>query len=283
MFYGTAIKYQGQFVLPVLCAWLVWVQRPVWPVWKKLMVVGATYGALMMAVTGVNKMLVPQSNESHSWQFVKFFDLTGISLSLNEPLYPSFITQRPQFDFEKIKQIFQPYAVDPLVFGEDPILIKGADDAQRQEVWNLWRDQVLAHPFLYLKTRLHLWMYNMTGKPFMGADSVRSTPVLNQWYEKVAFLEDTWVGSVVSWTMNLFRFVWMLPLFLLYGVLGWRYRKDLPSAQALWFTVLTALSLMVVLIPFSMAATPRYVYFSMVLFYMSHPLAWMTWKGRQGL
>src|SRR3989338_4524940 len=93
------------------------------------------------------------SEPSHSWQYVKMYDIAGVSLQLNQDLFPEFIKRKNHYSFEKVRNLYNPRRVDDMAFNADSPLIKSELAAEREILWNTWWQTITTHPLLYLQHR----------------------------------------------------------------------------------------------------------------------------------
>jgi len=278
--YGTAVKFQAQYVLIFFAIGVGYCINN-----YKLSGATAFYGVLIniiiiIFIANVNAALVPQAREAHSWQLVKLYDLSAISLELHKPMYPDFILQQPNFDFERVKQLFEPREVDPLVFPTNSVLKPGKDLAQREELWNYWYKTIKQHPWLYLKIRLRLFSYNLTTSPSDRSDPVKflSTTALKPILEHSVVTDLINAGfSIVKIAL---RFVWLLPFLFLYCYLAVTRINTNPTAAPLLMFSATSITLLLVLLFCSMAGTARYVFLCTCLIHASHGFAHNTWHKK---
>lgn len=275
--YGTAVKFQAQYVLIFFAMGVGYCVNN-----YKLSRLAVIYGLLiniiiMAAITITNATLVPQTREAHSWQLVKLYDLSSISLMLNKPLYPDFILQQPNFEFTRVHQEFEPREIDPLVFPTNSVLKPGKTAEQRKELWDYWFKTVKQHPWLYLKTRLRLFSYNLTTSPSDRSDPLHflSTTALK------SILEHAFVTKLINTAFSIIkialRFIWLLPLLFVYSFIAVAGINRKPAAAPLLMFSVTSIMLLLVLLFCSMAGTARYVFLCTCLVHASHGFAYFAW------
>ncbi len=278
--YGTAVKFQAQYVLIFFTVGIGYCIGN-----YKLSWLAVFYGiiinlAIMFFINTTNAVLVPQSNESHSWQLVKLYDLSAISLELNKPMYPDFILRQPNFEFKRVQQLFEPREVDSLVFPTNSVLKPGNTHQQREELSNFWYKTIKQHPLIYLKIRLRLFSYNLTTSP-----SDRSNPVMFLSTTTLkSILEYHFFNNLINTSFNLIkvalRFIWLLPLLLFYCYIGIININKKPDAAPLLIFSLTCVTLLLVLLFCSMAGTARYVFLCTCLIHASHGFAYNAWHKK---
>ncbi|WP_156956726.1 hypothetical protein [Candidatus Odyssella acanthamoebae] len=268
LIYGTAVKYQAQFILPILSIWFGWLLVKSRPPLQRLTVSIFTTLAVYASVVGINAVLVPKAQQSNSWQYVKLFDLAAISKSMDQDLILD-INKTPHFSFEKLKNQFQENVVDPYVFPADAILKKNTDPLEQQQLWDHWFSVVRCHPFYYLK---HRWM-NFSHCLIDRVGYTHVDRLLPQIIDP-----ETKAFSIVKGIIDLMGYAFVSQfLVILLGVIYfvasvvyWRRSKLAPIIFC--FTSM-ALLFIGILLFMSMAGTPRYTYFSLVMIHGCHLFA----------
>lgn len=280
LFYGTAVKFQAKYILIFFTTCMAYCICNYKLTVRVLFVGVLIYILIFAGIYNANAKLVPKSHESHSWQFVKLYDLSAMSIALNEELYPSFIKQQPNYDFARIKKLFSPSEIDPLVFYANPVLSGGTDAAQRRELQKYWLNTVTQHPFVYLKVRFKLLTYDLITAPSERSNPVnflRSTALKN-------LLDYPWIEKLINGAYSAFKFGlcfgWWLPILFLYLYIGIIKIKTHKAAIPLLTFSLSSVALLIVLLFFSMAGTVRYVFLCTCLLHISHGLAYWSWFKR---
>ncbi len=276
LLYGTAVKFQAKYLLlffTIAVAYCSSYKLDYKTILRGLII----YLLTMLIIWCINIKLVPNSQKSYSWQLVKLYDLSSISLILDKPLYPEFILQDPSFDFTKVKQLYDPQKVDDLTFAPNPVLRSGANATEREQLLKYWQKTVIDNPGLYLKIRLRLWSHNLTSVP-------------SEYNDPANFLKRTALKPIVDipgidnlinhtyrLSMNLFMFLWIFPLQILYCVLSIRYFKQSLWAPPLALFAFSSFAMLVALLFFSMAGVARYVLFCTCAIHASLGFAYFTW------
>jgi hypothetical protein len=228
----------------------------------------------------VNNALVPPKQDDHSWQFVKLFDLTAISIKNNESYIPK-ANQGPSYSFENMKKTFlanpQFYYVDDLVFSPNPVLIKGKTEEERQALWDQWARSVVKHPVDYILHRMRSLEPTIGGTPQF--DLVKNA--LNAFLAPgtVSYKISYYVAGFVS-----FLLVAALPTFLLglfYLFISLKYLQRNKEAFPLLMILLVAYGMPAILFSFSMAGKARYVIVSLCLIHSTHYMAWRCFQNKE--
>ncbi|MBM3610872.1 MAG: hypothetical protein FJX18_05050 [Alphaproteobacteria bacterium] len=268
LIYGIGVKYQAQFCAPVLLIWmgLLW-QRDQSKVraWAQVFLIAlVVYGG----AKGIHKTLVPESRTSHSWEWVKLFDLASISISTNHDLIPNCNKTRT-YTFEKLKERFEYNRVDPYIYSDDNIFQHAPSEEFRNHLWNTWAKEVLKHPLSYLIHRTRNICY-----AFLSRLSFDKLQLFIEKTFHISFAEHP-IIKIIAGTLG---FIFLSQILLLvsacfYFYLGLRYCRKSPFAQVL--LGLNSLGLLMIGLIFflSMAGTPRYTYIMPLMVQASHIFA----------
>lgn len=288
LFYGTAVKFQGQYVLWLMLMWFFSVQ---FGFRGKIKILAATVVAalaLVMTINGVNNFFVPEKQKSHAWQFVKIYDIAAVSTHTHQNLFPDFIKNQPQFDINLVYERYNPVSVDDMVFLDRPIL-KGKNAQEREILWDTWWSVVTNYPQYYLLHRGRVFSnyfkqayfrYNFgesNASSYVENLLVKYKLQDNQFIKFFVpfFSENLWWFIVFSTS-----FFIISPLLLLYFVFGISLSRRSRLGLPLIFMMGLGLNLLAVLFFFSMAATLRYVYIVSCFIHFSHPLVYYCWRKR---
>lgn len=283
LFYGTSVKFQAQYLSPLFLGWYVWQQFLSYKSCsfiKKstafLVILALFYTSLNL----VNTALVPPQRDDHSWQFVKLFDLTALSLKNNKSYIPK-ANQGPSYSFENMKRTFlgnaQVYYIDDLVFSFSPVLIKGTTEDDRQILWNQWAKTVTSHPVDYIIHRLRTLAPVIGGTPqFDLVEKALNTSLIPG---TTSYKISYYIARLVS-----FLLVAALPTFLLgffYLFISIRSLRETKEAFPLLMILLVAYGMPAILFSFSMAGTARYIIVSLCLIHSTHYMAWQCYKRKE--
>jgi hypothetical protein len=268
LIYGTGVKYQARFVLPVLTIWMGCLLKRDSGYLSKL-VYGIIAGIFVYVSTyAISETVVSKQGKDNAWQYVKLFDLAAISISIDQDLIPD-ANKTSVYTFDDIKSKFQQNAIDPYIYTKYPILRKGATYQEQEALWEVWFSAVKTHPVLYLKHRIYTFSYCLLGRSnFTYVDKL----------VKYYFVEGTRDYEIVSKIASVLGYIFLpqlifffLSAFYLYFALSNWSKTDL--AKILFAFNFMALLLAFVVIFMSMAGTPRYTFFSIVMINASHVFA----------
>jgi hypothetical protein len=280
LFYGIAVKFQAQYCAPIIVMWIayIWNNRKFNLItWVSGLVLNLIFFVLL---NSFNSHFVAETQKSHSWQFVKIYDLAAISYEMDQPLFPPF-TKTSHFNMQELREKFNSQRVDDLAFGEDAILQIGQNAEQRQELWNYWFQTILKHPFSYLKHRSYNLAYVLLSVP-IGHIKKLSTILESKTNLNPKHFELTRKIFMIIYRIFATILIAHLPIILLgifYILLAIRALPYHKAAVPLLFINLISLDMVIMLFFFSMAGTPRYTYISICLTHASHALAFLCWKA----
>jgi len=273
LFYGTAVKFQAMFILPLLTLWM---GLTLALTYKRGLLVGlGLFASLYASISFFNAHV---STPSNSWQWVKLYDLAGISIRKNQNYFPSFVTDYPGFSTERLHQFYNPRRVDDYVYRPDPVLIKGATPQQAKEVWHYWFETVLRHPVAYLHHRGAVCWEQICLSSIKSPQEIKGKEIMSPSLLRVSTLLDHY--NLIPFAKLFTSFAPYLPFQILYLCLGLYYRRS-PLGRTLLFLNGIGLGLLATLFFFSMAAEARYLYLSLGCVHFSHPFAYALWRSRK--
>jgi len=283
LIYGVGVKYQAQFVLPVMCFWLGLTLTKAKLNFKAILLGVIATIFVLLSVSSFNQLLVPIEKEQHSWQMVKLYDLAGISIRVQKNLFPEFVTSQDHFSMESVKKNYSPERVDELINGwhETGPLTLSSNETERNLLCAMWANAVIHYPMAYLSHRLSLWFNMVSKSPIKPLDQLAGFDKIPK---KAKFLLENAGNMIFELIRALSRFSLMLPLLLIYIFWGFSlYRRNSPYGLSLLMMNLSALSLLLCLFVFSMAADLRYIYLSTCFLFFSHPIAIAALLERKSL
>lgn len=276
LFYGTAVKYQAIFVLPVLSVWAAYCLDKYRFSIITLLKSGILYGVLFFTVSIFNSYTV--KTKDHSWQLVKLYDLAGMSLITHADLIPDF-NKNSNFSKVLLEKHYNTTRVDEMVFPSDAILKKGKNEEERDILWNTWFEAVKAHPHAYLSHRWQIMKNQITLPPVKSIRTLKShiEQIPESIQKMVIFLEDIGILRILQALTAFYLYIPFLFLYIFLGLYA-HIRSISPYAFPLMMMNLSGLVLLSVLFMFSMAAEPRYIYLTVCCFHFSHPFFFLSLK-----
>jgi hypothetical protein len=267
LFFGTAVKYQARFCLPVISLWLGVAMLPEYRRWQQLIVAICIWGAIHSSVQNINQYLVPAQKSSYAWQHVKMYDLAAISVATHTDLIPVYAKRQPFYSSERLFKEFSPAYVNPYIFPVDHIFQQLQDPVLLKSLWWHWLQVVVEHPVLYLKHRLRVFSYSLLGG--MGYKYLQPYLPQQPVYNFLAYVGYRLVfAPCVLITLN----------FLYFFIAWYRYTRNNQQvsiskiSMSILYINIMAICLALTMVFFTMAGTPRYLYFSMLFASISHPL-----------
>lgn len=277
LFYGTAVKFQAKFVLPFIILWWVGLQhnKNIYHAVLKTVVVG---GLFALSITSFEGYL--NTKKEHTWQYVKLYDLAGISIDINKNLIPESHIGSAEFSLEKLKETYETDRVDSMVFVGNPTLLKrGADEQERKNLRTVWSESIAHYPLSYLKHRLAIFKHQVSKSMAKTQDEILSYKegVTHSVYQVLDFAEEYGIMDLARLLTSFILYLPVLLFYIFYGAV--QYRKS-PYARPLLMMNLAGGALIVTLFIFSMASDARYIYLTSCLLHFSHPLAYLTWKRK---
>ena len=275
LFYFTSVKYQAQFILPVMLLGFFTVQCKAIPFWQKALKTLIATGLMISSIHFVNSWLVNEkgSGSNHAWQYVKIYDLAGMSIHTNQVLVPEFLLKSSRVTVNDIEKKYD-LAWEPLVVYKDSPLRATDSDEERKTLLSTWRQAVLDHPVAYLKHRGYIWVRGLLlsapGKSFVVEN----------------FSHISWVAWAVKYIhplATLSAYIFLVPFIIFCFILGFRnlhHAQNRPIAQILLWLNTMGIMLVFLLLFFSLAAVPRYIYFSVYMFMLSVPFAALLFQKK---
>ena len=273
LIYGVGVKYQAQFVLPVMGVWLglTLVGRKL--NFKAVSIAAGSTIFVLLSVTIFNKALVPTEKEQHSWQIVKLYDLAGIGIRVEKNLFPEFVTLKDVFSMESVKKLYSPERVDELInamYKSAPLTL-ASNEEERNFLWVTWANAVLSHPVAYLSHRFSLWLNMISKSPIKPINQLKSFDKIPG---TIKVLLNNGGDTFLCLLREFSRFSIIFPFLFIYIFLGGcLYSKGNPYGLPLLMMNIAGMSLLLCLFVFSMAADLRYIYLSTCFLFFSHPLA----------
>lgn len=299
IFYGAAVKFQGQYIAPLVLIGLWHCLDSYRPSVTMIIKIAASCLAFSYALQIFNDYFVPPSRKAHSWQCVKIYDLAAMSVATGQPLFPEFLLQSPDFSMQEINARFNHKRVDDLFMPPSNPLRLGNDEAERNELLAYWQVTVWRNLPLYLHHRFINWWTMVTNMPLQRFETMDFNQFGGlQWFvalQKAAVQKQpiTMSAKAMHYAGKLlngflyglrycFKFVFLIPFMLFYFTLGivcYRRNKKgmsliLINALSIWF--------LGILFFCSMASDMRYAYIAGCMTHASHGIAWQLLRRRKG-
>ncbi len=264
-FYGTCVTYQAVVALPWVCLWIAKLYSPDRS--KKWIGIGLLlFGVFIAGVEAFNRNMSIPSNRS---QHTKLYDLAGISINLNDPIFPEYIKQNKLYDFERVKKLYNPNRVDDLTFPSDSPLSTAASPDQLNTLHNTWIAAIFTHPVAYIKHRWGIFYQQLTVSLLKSVSNIKGettstiTTILN-------LVEKSGIFTVASWFM---AYMMYFLIQLTYVYKGYKRFNEHPKYVSLFFQNIMGVALVLSLFFIAGAAEARYAYLAIAMFYFSHPFS----------
>lgn len=282
LFYGSAVKFQAIYCTPFLLAALCYTYNNFKFNLKTVVLTGVSYAVMLTSLNAFNNYFVPTNKKSGSWKFVKIYDLAGMSMQLNKPLFPEYILTSKNFSFDVVKERFNYERVDDIVFFEDSPIPRVEEEKDRAALLELWRRSVIKHPLAYLKHRYKNWHRILFTKPLEKLDKLDFKQFEGMgWFVKIQNKNKT-LAKLIFFVLNfiryIFSFIFVFIFMLTYIVIGFINRRY-PAGTILLLINCCAFTLVIALYFFSMASLLRYVYMPVCLVHASHALVYYCIKN----
>lgn len=285
LFYGTAVKFQAQYVAPALLLGIWYIIDDFQFRLNTIILILISYLFLILGISQFNSFFV--SKQNHAWKFVKIYDLAGMSLTLNKPLFPDYILKYKTFSMGAIKEKFNYERVDDIVFFDDSPIPRVETKQERDTLLHAWYTAVWNHPLTYVKHRYKNWSRILHAKPLEKLDSLDFKQLgLTKFsiFQRALENDSSWMYYLSILIFGLLRIIRYLLSFsivlmfmLMYIILALLKRNE-PEALPLLVMNGAALLLVLSLFPFCMASSLRYVYAAICWVHASHPLAYRLCK-----
>jgi hypothetical protein len=279
LLYGTAIKFQAQYLAIITLFWFALIFNNYKINYKIFLKFIAIIFIFYYVLISINNYLVPKKSKSEAWQFVKMYDIAAISIAINKDLLPDFI-KLPEYSEKEMQTRFHYKSVDPLVFGDSkigqkPILHKTYDEIQLKELINIWRNAVLSHPLCYLKHRMFNLGYSLFSR--VGFGHIVDSAIFHKFFPEGTLTYNI-VGVLGYIFLASFIPVLLAFIYLILAIYCLCRSINIEYAMPLLFFNSIAVSMVMIIFFFSMAGTPRYVYISVCMLHASHLFAYECFK-----
>lgn len=297
LFYGTGAKFQAMYILPVILLGFCYIQNNNKLNIKTILLTMVSSGIFFYSLKLFNNYFVPEERKNHMWQLVKLYDLAAISLDTKKLLLPDFVLNNPKFSVPNLQKTFNYELANTLVSGQDAPLIVGANKEQRKLILDTWWAVILKEPGSYFKHRFTLWFTMLNNYPIKKLDTLDFSQYAGlKWFvklQKPLTSNSSWpehiffiLGKIIHAVLWLIRFplktIFVVPILLIYFLLGiYTMRLNKPYAMPLIMLSGAGILLLIILIPFSMASTIRYVFFTICAFHACHGFAYTCLTSRK--
>lgn len=272
LIYGTSVKYQAQFILPIILLWFFMVETRFCLKRSLLGMIPAVVAVLGLIMVLERAVIDEKTGTQNFGQHKMIYDLAGISLFSGQIVVPQMLHKRALTlaDLEKKYTL----AWEPLVVESDSPLRAAQTETELKLLRSAWLKEMRTRPAAYLRHRLHIWTRGI----LLGVPG-------QKWVDQ-RLGKNNFVSTHLVPLGTLMRYVFLLPfqiLFFVLGIWGLRRQRPRPYAQSLLFLSAMGVTLLGVLFFFSLAAVPRYIYFTNFMSMLSVPFAghlYFLWKNK---
>ncbi len=272
-FYGTCATYQGALALPWLCLWLAKFYSS--DKSKNWIFAGLIlFCVIILGVVGFNKTMATHSNRG---EHHKLYDLAGISIQLNEPVFPDYVKQAPNYNFEKIKKLYNFDRLDDLIYTNNSPLSVTENPDNLDALDSFWLKAIFNYPTSYLKHRFGVFKSQLTVSLLKHPSDIKgeSTPLITK---VITWIEKLGIFTIAKWLMAYaLYFLWQL----IYIYKGYRNFNKNPKYVSLFFQNIMGVSLVLSLFFIAGAAEARYAYIAIAMLFFSHPFLFKTANSTQ--
>lgn len=275
LFYGTCAKFQAQYCTPVIIAFYVLHHSQFFS--KSKIKIFITFSIITSIFYGsyiyINNALVPEQQKNNSWQYVKIYDLSSISIDSGIMYVPKFLHTK-YFTTKKFLANFNHKSVDSVVLIGNAIFRKAINKQELDALWWQWAKTIASHPILYIKHRAMNMGYVLLSIPEFNIvkDLLDHNFDINSITYKILYYSARLIGYL------LVGHIVIVILSLAYLYLGIINFKKNWAAFPLVMLNSTNFMMLSTLFFCSMAGAPRYTYVIACLTSASHAFALICLK-----
>jgi hypothetical protein len=162
IYFGTTIKFQGQFLAPLLIYFITYAH------FKLSIRKTALCSLAILALLHINNYLIESHfkvQDNNSAQLRQFFDIAGISTCVDHDLFPTYIREDPIYSFKKIKEHYTYVEVDG--YWRIGVYTRTNNQAHLQGLQDSFFNAVSHHPYCYLKHRIRNFLHMVKVGPII--------------------------------------------------------------------------------------------------------------------
>ena len=208
-------------------------------------------------------MATPSNRGQHN----KLYDLAGISINLNKPIFPGYIKKHELYSFERVKKLYNSSRVDDLTFPSDSPLLTTSSAEELKALHNAWMSAIFSYPTAYFKHRWSIFYNQLTVSLLKKPADIKgeTTPeILNLLY----WAENAGIFKWLTWIMAYITYFFVQLLFV---YRGYKHFEEHPRYVGLFFSNIMGVVLVLSLFFIAAAAEARYAYLAIAMFYFSIP------------
>lgn len=283
LLYGASIKFQAKYLAIILLFWIALIHTNFHVFCKKFIQI---FSILMLGfyllLNNINWLFIGNVKSNNSWQYVKIYDLSAISLAVNQDLLPDF-NKNPNFTMQKMFSILHRklldrssyYMVDNLIMGQNAILKLCNNQQQLDKLYATWLQAIIKHPYMYLKHRF----FNLASMLFYHPAFKYVAPLL-----KENSLNYFIINGIIYLCFANFIPALLSIIYLTFGIYVYLNKTRNHLNKNNWFPIpliflnSVGIAMMFILFFASMAGTPRYTYITVCMAHASHLFAYLSFK-----
>lgn len=271
-FYGIAIKFQGQFIAPLI---ILFISSVYFKDSIRLRLIACSIVSFII-IYGNILLINNFSTNGHSEQLRQFFDITGISIRINnDDVFPSYAKTQSLYNFDKIKIAYTPCNFDPLFFGDTTVYKSTQDLKLIQEMNRKFFTSISLHPLPYIKHRTAVltcnlvigksWEYSFIANPEQVA--TYDIPIHPNFLQKItikylSLFSQKFTANFVSLSMIILYITYIL----------FNRNKNTKELGILKYISIVAIGYSVALFFTAVASDYRYFYIIRILSFFSLPI-----------
>jgi hypothetical protein len=291
--YGTSVKFQASFLLPVMIMWYLYVCFSFSGISNIVLglLIAISLNYIVMELNG--KLARDSSQISRvGWQEIKFCDLIFISRAKNVAIFPEYILQDKNFNFDIIKDRPGVIYAFEFLYGKNNFPIKYTTDTNQQnQILSTWNNAISKYPFTYLYGRLVFLKKILFRKVYLESfpphkNDLVSGPTGGNFIPKLVNNPLTLIfDKYITITNFLSSFIYCLPFlfaYITYGLFSYNANKNIYSIITLMLNSLS-LTFLIIMTFYAVNNDFRYIFVSHILFHFSHPFAWQSIKEYRSL
>ncbi|MCC8372410.1 MAG: hypothetical protein LN568_06790 [Rickettsia endosymbiont of Pseudomimeciton antennatum] len=273
IFYVVGVKFQAQFIAPILVLFVLSVSLKA----NMLTKITATSITSVIIIYGNTALAKHFSKDSHANQLRQLFDIAGVSVAIdNDDLLPDYVKEdKNLYSFAKLKTLYTPTLVNYLVFGDNRIYDSTSDPIKLQELESSYIRAVIHHPQAYLKHRMKNFILLMKSSEYCSDDLLIDP---NEAQKHGIYLKKNHVKDLVMGYLKAFpkivtkNFISFILIFVYLTAILTNKQSNNPEKTILTYIVTIGLVFSVVLFFATMACDYRYYYVIRVLTLFSLPI-----------
>ena len=194
------------------------------------------------------------------------YDLAGISINLNDPIFPEYVKQHFTYDFERVKKLYNPNRVDDLTYPSDSPLLITNEQGQLAVLRSTWIRVIFSHPIAYLTHRWGIFYQQMTVSLLKKPSEIKGETT-STILKVLGWVEASGMFTIASWLMAYVIYFFMQ---LAYIYKGYKRFNEHPKYVSLFFQNVMGVGLVLSLFFIANAAEARYAYLAIAMFHFSH-------------